>query len=121
MNVNFATAVVPLWACEITPAIITCAGILTILVCRPLIAGKIGPNRFYGMRTPLAFSSEENWYRVNRVGGQIMSRSGTTMVCIGLAGFVLSPLVGLVAYNLVATFLVFVSILHAGFRIMSIR
>jgi uncharacterized membrane protein len=119
--VNFAAAVVPFWAYEATPAIITCAGIFTVLVCRPLIAGKIKPNRLYGIRTPLAFSSEENWYRVNRLGGQILSRSGVIMACIGLAGFILSPLVGLVAYNLVATVLVLATILHAGLRIITIR
>lgn len=118
---NFAVAVVPFWAYEATPAIITCAGIFTVFVCRPLIAGKVKPNRLYGIRTPLAFSSEENWYRVNRIGGQILSRSGVVMACIGLAGFVLSPLVGLVAYNVVATVLVLASVIGAGVRIMTIR
>jgi uncharacterized membrane protein len=121
LNVNFAATVVPFWAFEATPAIITCAGIFIILICRPLIAGKIAPNRFYGMRTPLAFSSEENWYRVNRLGGRIMSRSGVMMVCVGLAGFVLSPLVGLVAYNLIATVLVLVAVIGAAIRILRIR
>jgi uncharacterized membrane protein len=119
--VDFATAVVPFWVYEATPAIITCAGIFTVLVCRPLIAGKVKPNGLYGIRTPAAFSSEENWYRVNRIGGQILSRSGVVMASIGLTGFILSPLVGLVAYNLVATFLVLSSIIHAGVRILSIR
>jgi uncharacterized membrane protein len=119
--VTFAAAVVPFWAFEVTPAIITCAGIFTVLVCRPLIAGKIKPNRLYGMRTPLAFSSEENWYRVNRLGGQIMSRSGVMMACVGLAGFVLSPIIGLVTYNLIATVLVLVAVIGAAIRILLIR
>jgi hypothetical protein len=119
--VNSASNAIPFWVLELVPAIVTVAGILIVLVCRPLIAGKIAPNRRYGMRTPLAFSSEENWYRVNRVGGRIMSRAGWMIVFVGLAGFALSPLAGLIAYNLIAAVLVLTIVIFAAARILLLR
>jgi uncharacterized membrane protein len=103
------------------PAIVTLAGIVIVLVCRPLIAGKVAPNGLYGVRTPLAFSSEENWYRVNRVGGMIMRKAGIWIMAVGLAGFPLAPLMGMVAYKLVATACVLVAILGAAVRILLLR
>lgn len=116
-----SSAAIPWWVSELVPAIVTLAGMLIVLVCRPLIAGKVAPNRFYGMRTPLAFSSEENWYRVNRMGGMIMRKAGIGVIAVGLAGFLIAPLVGMVAYNLFATALVLVIIVGAAVRILLLR
>jgi uncharacterized membrane protein len=118
---NSASAAIPLWATELVPAIVTLAGVFIVLVCRPLIAGKIAPNRLYGIRTPLAFSSDENWYRINRIGGMMLCKAGVFIAAVGLAGFLIAPLVGMVAYNLIATGLVLAAILGTAVRILLLR
>ena len=115
---------VPLWVLEIVPAIVTVSGGLIVAVCRPLMAGKIGPNRLYGIRTPQAFKSEEDWYRINRQGGRILRQAGIFVFFVGLAGFPIAPLAlpeGLIAYNVTATVLVLGAIARAGFRILRLH
>jgi hypothetical protein len=116
-----ASAAIPWWYSEMVPVIVTLAGMLIVLVCGPLIAGKVAPNRLYGMRTPLAFSSEENWYRVNRVGGMIMRKAGIWVIAVGLAGLLVAPLMGMIAYNLLAAAWVLIAILGAAVRILRLR
>jgi uncharacterized membrane protein len=102
---------------RIIPLIVIAAGILTALVCRPLIQGKVKPNRLYGIRTPLAFSSEENWYKVNRFGGWLLYRSGIFMVVVGVVGLPL-PQTWLIGYAVVAAVLVIGSVLGTAIRIL---
>lgn len=45
-------------------------GFLLMVVARPLVQGRIKPNRWYGVRIAKAFESEANWYAINRFGGQ---------------------------------------------------
>ena len=56
----------------------------------PLYKGMVKMNHFYGVRTPRAFASEENWYRMNRYGGKLLM---IWSVCLALFGLIvlLSP------------------------------
>lgn len=47
------------------------AHLLVIFFTFPLIAKLIPPNRFYGIRIPMAYDSEDLWYAINRFGGLI--------------------------------------------------
>jgi len=107
-------------ALRVTPAIVACAGLLTMLVCRPLIRGRVRPNRFYGIRTPAAFRSDEDWYRINRLGGLMMFRWGIFILLVGLAGLLL-PGMMLIGYGLVAGALTVVSLLVTAVRIFRIE
>ena len=44
-------------------------GATVAIMSIPLWLGLVGPNRFYGIRIPAAFASEQNWYLINRFGG----------------------------------------------------
>ena len=107
----------PLGAMRIVPFVITLAGLVTALICWPLIKGKIGPNRFYGVRTPLAFSSEENWYKVNRYGGLLLFRAGLFMVVLGVIGLFI-PTAYLVVYAPLAGSLVLIAFASTTIRIL---
>ena len=60
---------------------IVCAGLSV-----PLIRGQVPMNRWYGVRTPKAYTSKSNWFELNRVGGwQLLWYS----VAIGVVGILL--------------------------------
>lgn len=59
-------------------------GAVTIFICIPLILGWIPPNRWYGVRFPESFTSNENWYRINRLGGALLAIWGVTMIGYGV-------------------------------------
>lgn len=44
--------------------------LLVIALSIPLVYEKILPNGWYGFRIPKTFSSDEMWYRTNKLGGQ---------------------------------------------------
>jgi hypothetical protein len=60
--------------------------VLNIVVARPLIARKIAPNPWYGIRLPAAFVSKENWYSLNEYGGRLLRSTGIVIGLVGLAG-----------------------------------
>ncbi|MCA9568116.1 MAG: SdpI family protein [Myxococcales bacterium] len=45
-------------------------GLVMIGVSIPLAAERIGPNRWYGFRTPRVVKDERVWYPVNRMAGR---------------------------------------------------
>jgi len=47
-------------------------GVLVVLLCKPLVARKVKPNRWYGFRFRESFASDENWYRINEYGARRM-------------------------------------------------
>jgi uncharacterized membrane protein len=80
-----------------TPSIF--CGILFIVVSLPLLRGSIPMNRFYGFRIPKAFTSDANWYAINKYGAKalifwsmVMILSGALFLLIGIS----SPLAGLI-------------------------
>lgn len=50
----------------------------------PLKQGRVGPNRFYGFRTPRTLSDENVWYPANRVLGIDMMRGGVAIIVVSL-------------------------------------
>lgn len=58
-------------------------GLLVAGLAVPLIRGAVPPNRWYGVRIAKAFSSEENWYRLNRYGGTLLLQYGITIALVG--------------------------------------
>jgi uncharacterized membrane protein len=87
------------------PAINLLAGIAIASISVPLIKGRVAPNRSYGIRIPVAFTSEENWYRVNRFGGRIFFRVGIYVGIIGLLGLFV-PTAWLIGYASLSALLV---------------
>jgi hypothetical protein len=74
-------------------------GILFIVISLPLLRGSIPMNRFYGFRISKAFTSDTNWYAINKYGAKtlilwsiVMIASGVLFLFVGLP----SPLAGLI-------------------------
>jgi uncharacterized membrane protein len=57
---------------------------LTIGLSIPLLFDKIGPNHFYGVRIKKSFSSEANWYAINRYGARWMIATGLAMALVAV-------------------------------------
>ena len=60
-------------------------GVATGLASLPLLFGRIRPNHFYGIRIREAFSSEQNWYRINVFGARCFLRFALTILTLGIA------------------------------------
>ncbi|MFH2137250.1 MAG: SdpI family protein [Candidatus Omnitrophota bacterium] len=73
-------------------ALVIFYGLLMVALCLPLLKRKIKMNRWYGMRLPKAFKSEENWYKINEYGGKIFIYWSIPIVLIGMVMFFLPPL-----------------------------
>jgi len=85
--------------------------LLIIAISVPLRRGEIGMNRFYGVRFPKSFESDEAWYKINRYGAQRLIFWSMILIGIGIAGvflplpdneaiviaYALAPLVYLIA------------------------
>lgn len=59
--------------------------LIFVLISIPLLKDKIPMNYFYGMRVPKAFTSDENWYLVNRYGARQMILWSIPLLLVGLA------------------------------------
>ncbi len=62
-------------------------GTLLFCVSLPLAWRKVPMNRYYGVRTPVAFTSEKNWYDINAYGGKQLGIWSLLIVAVGVAGF----------------------------------
>ena len=60
------------------------APVALILVAIPLILEKIPRNRFYGFRTPYTMSSDEVWFRANRISGVAFLIAGIVWLGLGM-------------------------------------
>ena len=70
-------------------------GILNIVIARPLILRRIGPNRLYGFRTPKTLGDTKVWYDANEYSGKALRTAGIVIIIAGLlqfAGFILFSL-----------------------------
>ena len=66
-----------------------CSGLLTTLICLPMIFGKVPPNAFYGIRTSHTFESSEAWMDLNEVGGMLFALLGFPLMLGGTIGLFL--------------------------------
>lgn len=58
-------------------------GVGDIFLCIALIRDEIPMNKGFGIRTPAAFKSEENWSRMNRFGGKLFLIYGVVLLLVG--------------------------------------
>lgn len=56
-------------------------------VSLPLACRRVPMNRYYGVRTSLAYKSEKNWYDINAYGGKQLAVWSLVIVAVGVAGF----------------------------------
>jgi len=62
-------------------------GVVTFVLCLPLIYRKVPMNRFYGIRLPQSFVSALRWYDINAYGGRVMARWSCLIMLAGAIGF----------------------------------
>jgi uncharacterized membrane protein len=65
------------------PDVLMGMGILTVLVCIPLVLRMVPMNRAYGVRTRSAFMSDRHWYEINAYGGKLLIVFGLFLVAFG--------------------------------------
>ena len=57
----------------------------------PLILRKVPMNRFYGVRFPQSFKSNEAWYEINAYGGKALLIATIPILLAGLYGLLAAP------------------------------
>lgn len=62
-------------------------GLLLFFVSLPLALRKVPMNRYYGVRTSVAFKSDQNWYEINAYGGTQLAIWSVLIIAVGIAGF----------------------------------
>ena len=55
-----------------------------ILLVIPLILEKIPRNRLYGFRTAYTMSSDQVWFRANKISGVALLIAGLVWLCLGI-------------------------------------
>lgn len=61
--------------------------ILLVILSIPLYLGNVRMNRFYGARFKKSFSSEKNWYKINRYAAKQMIGWSLLLFLTGIAAF----------------------------------
>lgn len=59
--------------------------LLLIALSVPLIRRRVGPNRFYGFRTPTTLKDERLWYEVNAKAGLDLLAVGSVLALVTIA------------------------------------
>lgn len=55
----------------------------------PLVKGEISMNKFYGIRFKKSYDSDENWYKINKYGGQQLIKWSIPLAIFGIISFFL--------------------------------
>jgi len=67
----------------------------------PLVKGEISMNKFYGIRFKKSYDSDENWYKINKYGGQQLIKWCIPLALFGAISFFLplekSPILFLIS------------------------
>lgn len=63
------------------------AGCVCIALGLPLMKRKVKMNRWYGVRIPKSFQSEENWFKINEYGGRQLVAWSIPLIVWGLFCF----------------------------------
>lgn len=63
------------------------AGCVCIALGLPLMKRKVKMNRWYGVRIPKSFQSEENWFKINEYGGRQLVIWSVPLIAWGLLCF----------------------------------
>jgi len=64
-------------------------GCVGIALGFPLMKRKVKMNRWYGVRIPKSFQSEEHWFKINEYGGRQLVVWSVPMIAWGLLCFVI--------------------------------
>lgn len=76
----------------IPPIVVHCGiGLATTAMAIPLILRKVPMNRYYGIRIPKAFQSDDNWYDINAYGGKVLLIYGLFLILFGITAQGLAP------------------------------
>jgi len=59
--------------------------VIIIVLSIPMILGKVPRNSLYGFRTAYTLSSDEEWYRANKISGIALLVAGAFWLVIGYA------------------------------------
>jgi uncharacterized membrane protein len=59
-------------------------GSISIIISVPLVLEMIPKNYFYGFRLPKAFLSDENWYKINKFGGEQLIIWSLPLIIMGI-------------------------------------
>ena len=70
---------------------LACLGGLLVVVALPLALRLVPMNRFYGVRIPEAFESDERWYDINAFGGRALAVYGLVLFAFALATRDIAP------------------------------
>jgi len=73
------------------PFVLVGLGLPLAAVSVPLILRRVPLNRWYGVRTRKAFTSEANWYELNEYGGKLLLVLAGGLLAAGLIGFRVAP------------------------------
>ncbi len=67
------------------PAVVVHCGLgaFFAVLSLPLALRVVPMNRWYGIRIPKAYESEENWYEINAYGGKLLLVYGLALVAFG--------------------------------------
>ena len=65
---------------------VSCA-VLFVILSVPLYQRSVKMNRWYGFRIRKSFSSEENWYKINRYGAKRLMLWSVPLLLIGVIAF----------------------------------
>ena len=65
------------------------SGCACIALRLPLMNRKVKMNRWYGVRIPKSFQSEENWFKINEYGGRQLVIWSVPLIAWGLLCFVI--------------------------------
>ena len=65
----------------------TVTGLIAIAVCIPLAQGRVGRNRFYGIRLSQSFRSDDAWFAINRYGARRMIVWSLPLILLGIGSF----------------------------------
>lgn len=80
---------------------LTLAAVPMMVLCIPMILGKVARNAFYGFRTSATLATDRVWYPANRAAGWAMLIAGGTQVGTGLL-----TLLGLLPFGVVGMLVV---------------
>jgi uncharacterized membrane protein len=58
--------------------------VVLILLAIPLVLEKIPRNRLYGFRTAYTMSSDQVWFRANKISGVALLLAGFVWLCLGM-------------------------------------
>lgn len=62
-------------------------GLLFVLLSLPLLRGRVGPNRWYGFRTPRTLRDPAVWYPANRYMAKYLLGLGIVLIVAAIATF----------------------------------